>query len=96
MADDTCRVAVTYSHPDGPPFGRSDAVLTLPSWCSGDPASAAALYLWGYADARHDYMVSATVIDDDDDDDDDKCGPGCRSGHPDFGLGHLYCEGSNE
>jgi hypothetical protein len=30
---------------------RVQQAITLPAWCSGDPAVAVALYLFGYADA---------------------------------------------
>lgn len=38
-----------------------DGRLDLPAWCSGDPATAVALYLYGYGDARAD-VRNARVI----------------------------------
>ena len=62
---DTVKIYVQYDPADpaaeGP--GRKSQTLELPSWCSGDPASAAALYLWGYADAVGVHNVIARVID---------------------------------
>ena len=44
----TCEVRTDYAT-----HGRTDLftprTVTLPSWCSGDPATAAALYLFGHA-----------------------------------------------
>lgn len=37
--------------------------LELPSWCSGDPASAVALYLFGYAGAVRDLHITAKIED---------------------------------
>lgn len=58
--DDTVTIRVEYDHTDG---YHGEQTLTLPSWCTGDPASAAALYLFGYADAAGDRRMVAEVVD---------------------------------
>lgn len=54
---DTVRVSYAYSE-DG---RTTKGELTLPSWCSGDPAAGVALYLFGYADAVRDLHIFAKI-----------------------------------
>lgn len=64
-ADGQCRVRVTYDRDLGEEFDtpvRHDQTIDLPSWCSGDPAAGAALYLFGYAGAVDALHVTAEVI----------------------------------
>jgi hypothetical protein len=63
---ETVRVAVQYDQPDGGEMTgalRGQQTLTLPSWCSGDPASGAALFLFGYAAAVDDLHMVAEVVE---------------------------------
>jgi hypothetical protein len=59
--EDTVTVHAIYhdAHNGG---ARNTTELTLPSWCSGDPAAAVALYLFGYADAVAVHKIVARVV----------------------------------
>lgn len=54
-------IRVRYRHVDldGVPEGGE---VELPSWCTGSPAAAVALYLFGHAKAVDDYSITAEVV----------------------------------
>lgn len=56
---DTIRVRYEIHADDQHSRGEID----LPSWCSGDPRTAVALYFFGYGDARQ-FVTRAEVVDD--------------------------------
>lgn len=60
---ETVKITGQYDDRDRGPGVRNSATLELPSWCSGDPASAVALYLFGYADAVRDLHITAKIED---------------------------------
>lgn len=61
LLTETVAVAVEFDGPYG--RGRTTQTLTLPSWCSGDPASGGALYLFGYATAAKDFNLTAEITE---------------------------------
>lgn len=58
-----CRVQVAYDNDTEDGYqSRSQQTITLPYWCSADPAAGAALYLFGYAGAVDVLHITAEVV----------------------------------
>lgn len=67
MSEDTCRIAYVITRSDEAGGGTTSGTAVLPSWCTGDPSMAVALYLYGTRDGVEDVRSAEVLAADDDD-----------------------------
>lgn len=61
---DTIRVTFDRDVGDELGGGRTRQTVELPSWCSGSPLSGAAMYLFGYPEARDEWSFELVEVED--------------------------------